>query len=335
MRQYRTAWIIIGAGALLSIPAGLVIVSYLAGVGDANALEAASICAAPTQDGTSDCLSEFAGSITAVTPHSKTLDHVTLAVGGASYDLGYDCAESPARACDAVSFKPGTPVVVGWWRGQLVAFGAAETRPTIVTELHPFDNLRPKTVLLDFVVVPAVSLLLGGLLLLLAPSTVDDLVSGALARWPDPPRLVDRRQIWRVALAYWAPYGYMAWFVLDLLTTLVVVVGFTQYRLALLIQLATFIVSFGAAAIVAAGYLTRVVRTSNRRSVTVRKIKTGLGKSRQDTQVTYDLLTGKPATTTLNLYWNGLVKEGDRLDALTDPQSGSIVRLLSTPPAQS
>lgn len=330
----RLAWLLMGVGLLLCIPAALVIIAFLAGVADADAVDAAPICATPTQDGSSNCLSEFDGTITAVTPGSKSLDHFTLAVGGASYDLGYDCAESRARACEAVSFKPGTHVVAGWWRGQLVAFGAEETRPTIVTELHPLDNLRPRSALLDFVVVPAVSFLLGGLLLLQAPSTVDELVAGALARWPDPPRLVDRRQIWRVALAYWAPYGYPAWFVLNLLVTLVVLVGFTHYRLALLILLATFVVSFGAAAAAAGWYLTGVVRTSDRRSLTVRTIKTGLGKSRQDTQVSYDLLNGKTATTTLNLYWNGLVKEGDRLDALTDPKDGSIVRLLSTPPAQ-
>lgn len=333
MPRKRLAWLFMVVGALLAIPAALVIVAFVGGLADADALAAAPICATPTQDGISNCLSEFDGTITAVTPHSKSLDHVTLAVGGASYDLGYDCHESPAKACDAVSFKPGTPVVAGWWRGQLVAFGAAETRPTIVTELHPFDNLGPKLVLLDFIVVPAVSSLLGGFLLLQAPSTVDELVAGALARWPDPPRLIDRRQIWMVSLAYWAPFGYLAWFLLDMLVTFVLL-GSTQYRLALLIQPATFVVSFGAAAVIAARYLTRVVRTSTRRSLTISKIKTGLGKTGKDTQVWYDLLNGKAATTTLNVYWNGMVKEGDRLDALTDPKDGSIVRLLSTPHAQ-
>ena len=333
MSPRRLAWLFIGVGALLCIPAALALISYVAGLGDADALGAAPICAAPTQEGTSNCLSEFDGTITAVTPHSKSLDHVTLAVGGASYDLGYSCAESPAGACAGISFKPGTPIVAGWWRGQLVLFGPAEARPSVVTELHPFDQLRPRSVLLDFVAVPAVSFLLGGLLLRQAPMSVDDLVKSALAKWPDPPRLVDRRLIWRVALGYWAPLGFMVWFMVNLLSALPLV-SFSQYRLVVPVLAATLVVTFAASAWIAARYLGDVIRTTDRRPLTVRHVESGLGKSGKDTQVSYDLLNGKPATTILGVDWNGRVKAGDLLDALTDPKSGSIVRLLSTPPAQ-
>ena len=333
MRQKRTAWILIGVGALLCIPAALVLTSYAASLADADALEAAPICTTPTQDGGSNCLSEFDGAITAVTPHSKSLDHVTLAVGGTSYDLGYDCAESPAGACAAVSFRPGTPIVAGWWRGQLVLFGAAESRPLVVTELHPFNQLRPKIALLDFVVVPAVSFLLGGLLYRQAPMSVDDLVKYTLAKWPDPPRLVDRRLIWRVALGYWAPYGFLAWFIVDMLAA-IPLMGSTQYRLAVPVLVASFVVTLAASAWITGQYLGDVIRTSDRRALTVRQIKSGVGKSGKDTQVSYDLLNGKTATTILGVGWNGRIRPGDLLDALIDPKSGSIVRLLSTPPAQ-
>src|SRR5690348_3286866 len=282
---------LIGVGALLCIPAALLLTSYVATVTDADALDAAPICTTPTQDGGSNCLSEFDGAITAVTPHSKSLDHVTLAVGGASYDLGYDCAESAAGACAAVSFRPGAAITAGWWRGQLVAFGAAESRPSVVTELHPFDQLRAKSGLLGFVVVPAVSFLAGGLLLRQAPMSVDDLVRSALSEWPEPPRPVDRRLIWRVALGYWAPYGLFAWFVVGVIVT-IPVVGFAQYRLALPSLALTFAVTFAAAAWISARYLGEIVRTSDRRSLTVRGIKAGVGKGRASTQVSYDLLNG-------------------------------------------
>lgn len=333
MQQKRTAWMFIGVGALLCIPAALVLTSYVAGVADADALGAAPICATPTQDGRSNCLSEFDGAITAVTPHSKSQDHVTLAVGGIAYDLGYDCAESPAGACAGVSFTPGTPIVAGWWRGQLVVFGAAESRPLIVTELHPLDQLRPKSALLGFVVVPAVSSVLGGLLFRQAPMSVDDLVKSALAKWPDTPRLVDRRLIWRVALGYWAPYGLFAWFIVEMLVG-IVLVGSTQYRLAVPVLAATFALTFFPSAWISVRYLSDVIRTSDHRALTVRLVKSGVGKGGQDTQVSYDLLNGKTATTVLGVDWNGRVKAGDLLDALTDPKSGSIVRLVSTPPTQ-
>jgi len=331
--QKRTAWILIGVGALLCIPAALVLTSYVASLSDADALDAAPICTTPTQDGGSNCLSEFDGAITAVTPHSKSLDHVTLAVGGASYDLGYDCAESPAGACASVSFRPGAAITAGWWRGRLVAFGAAESRPSVVTELHPFDQLAPKSGLLDFVVVPAVSFLLGGMLLRQAPMSVDDLVRSALTKWPDPPRPVDRQLIWRVALGYWAPYGLIAWFIVVVLVA-IPLIGFAQYRLALPTLVATFAVTFAASAWVSARYLGEVVRTSDRRSLTVRNIKAGVGRGGESTQVSYDLLNGKTATRLLGVDWKGRVQTGDLLDALTDPKSGSIVRLLSKPPAQ-
>jgi hypothetical protein len=333
VQQKRTASVLIGVGALLCIPAALVLTSYVASVIDADALDAAPICATPTRDGGANCLSEFAGAITAVTPHSKSLDHVTLVVGGASYDLGYDCAESPAGACAAVSFKPGAAITAGWWRGQLVAFGAAESRPSVVTELHPFDQLRAKSGLLGFVVVPAVSFLAGGLLLRQAPMSVDDLVRSALTEWPEPPRPVDRRLIWRVALGYWAPYGLFAWFFVGVIVT-IPLLGFAQYRLALPSLALTFAVTFAAAAWVSARYLGEIVRTSDRRSLTVRGIKAGVGKGGAIIQVSYDLPNGKTATRLLGVDWKGRVKTGDLLDALTDPKSGSIRRLLSKPPAQ-
>lgn len=333
MQQKRTAWLLIGVGALLCIPAALVLTSYLAGLADAEALGTAPICATPTQDGGSNCISEFDGTITAVTPHSKALDHVTLAVGGASYDLGYSCAESPAGACAAISFKPGTPIVAGWWRGQLILFGAAEARPSVVTELHPFDQLRPRSGLLDFVVVPALSFLVGGLLFRQAPMSVDGLVKSALAKWPDPPRLVGRQLIWRVALGYWAPFGFIVWFIVDVFVA-IPLVGFGQYRLVLPALAVTFVLTFAASAWITAQYLDDVIRTSDRRALTVRHVKSGVGKSGKATQVSYDLLNGKMSTTNLGVDWNGRVKAGDLLDALTDPKSGSILRLLSTPPAQ-
>ena len=210
-------------------------------------------------------------------------------------------------------------------------FGAAESRPLVVTELHPLDQLRPKSGLLGFVVVPAVSFLVGGLLLRQAPMSVDDLVKSALAKWPDPPRLVDRGLIWRVALGYWAPYGLIVWFTVELLVT-IVLVG-SAYRLAVPVLAATFVITFAASAGITAHHLGDVVRTSDRRALTVRQIKSGVGRTGKDTQISYDLLNGKTATTTLGIDWSGRVKPGDLLDALTDPKSGSIVRLLAEPPA--
>lgn len=330
-RQLAALLIVVGVG--LCVPAILVAIAFAGGAADVNAVNAAPACSTPTQDGGSSCLSLYTGTINAWTPRRKSLDRVTIAIGDTTVNVGYSCDESPGGACDRLAFKPGTPVVTGWWRGQMVVFGPAESHPAIVTELHPLDRLRPQTVLLAFVVISAVSFLLGGLLLLQAPSTVDELIKTALARWPDPPRMVDPLLTWRVALGYWTVPAYFAWFLLTLIGS-IVLVALVQYLLAPLLLLATFVVSFSVTAVVARAYLNQIVSTSDRRAIMIQRIKTGLGKSGKDTEVWYDLVNGKTASTTLNLNWNGHIKEGDRLDALTDPASGSILRLLSTPPAQ-
>jgi len=96
---------------------------------------------------------------------------------------------------------------------------------------------------------------------------------------------------------------------------------------------ATFVITLAASAAITAQHLGDVVRTSDRRALTVRQIKSGVGRTGKDTQISYDLLNGKTATTTLGIDWSGRVKPGDLLDALTDPKLGSIVRLLAEPPA--
>jgi hypothetical protein len=106
-----------------------------------------------------------------------------------------------------------------------------------------------------------------------------------------------------------------------------------QPRYAPLFLVVTFVVSFGATAVLAAGNLFNLVRTSERRTIVVQKLQRGLGKLGNETKIWYELPDSRVATKSLNLDWDGHVNEGAHLDVLANPKSGKILRMVSTPPA--
>ena len=317
-------------GAVLCIPGAIVAAIFVSGVAEVNTLEAAPGCVAPTRDPSSTCLSVFRATITAVTPHHKTLDHVTIAIGDSSFDLGYACNESPREACDSFTIQPGTPVVTGWWKGQLVAFGPAEGQPTVVTELNPYDGLRFRAFLL-FLVIPGISVVVAGLLVWQAPMYVGDLIKTAIAKWPDPPRPVDRPLIWRVAWGNWTWGAWLGWLAVDFFASAAGPTFGMDYRETPVILVATFIVMLPIFAVISPLILTDIVCNSYRTSIVVQRIKSLQTKGGPVPKVWYQRPNGKEGTKTLEASWNGLVREGDHLDTLTD-KAGSIVWLLSTPP---
>jgi hypothetical protein len=317
--------LLFGIGAALCVPAAIVIILFTNEVANLDALETVRPCAVPNRDGQANCLSILTGRITEVTPGgSKALPGMTIVFKDTSATVLFE--RSPA------SFHAGEDVTTGWWKGRLVLLGPPEGAPTIITDQHPEYRLGVLGYGLGIGVIPAASLLLAALLVLQAPMKVDELVNTTIARWPNPPRPVDRVLAWRVALAYLIYGAYIVWMVLDIVGELVLL-GIKQERYSPWVLVATLVVSCGFGAAFASAYFSHVIRTSARRTVVIRKLKRGMGRGGHDTEVWYDLSSGSLATTFLAPPWNGRVNEGDRLDVLSDPKSGTILRLLSTPPA--
>jgi hypothetical protein len=114
---------------------------------------------------------------------------------------------------------------------------------------------------------------------------------------------------------------------------MIVILGTEQPRYAPWLLIATLVVSFGLPAVFAATWLSQLIRTSTRRTITVEKIKSGLDRASNNTKIWYALNDGRVRTKVLDPAWDGHVSEGDHLDVLANPRSGEIWRMLSTPPA--
>ena len=328
--QRLARWLLLG-GVAACIPAAVAIGVFASGVAEANAINQAPLCATPTQDAASICLSVFNGTILERKAHGI----LAIEVRGQSYDVDYDCLTSPNGSCSKVSLDAGAEVSTGWRKGMLVTLGPAEARPNIATGNDPLEHLAVQSFLFG-AVIAAVSLLLGGVLLRQAPMTDHELVAMALKRWPQPPRLVDRATIRRVAWGYDAWPMFVLWSFLYMvpLGFIVGLGGQAVVYLGPLYLIATGVVSIGLGMAGAPAYLAGIVQRSVNRAVVVTKVESGLGKSGKDTMVWYELSDGKRASKLLDPPWNGLVHEADRLDALVDPKTGRVERLLATPPAQ-
>ena len=322
-----SARLLLAIGAALCIPAAIVVIVFTNEVSDLDALQTVRPCEVPSRDGQSSCLSILVGRITEVTRgSSKSLPGMTIVFKDNTSDSVL-FERSPA------SFKAGDDVVTGWWKGRLVLLGPPVGPPTITTDQHPKYRLGVEGYLFGFTVIPAVSFLLAGLLVLQAPMKVDALVGQAIARWPDPPRPVDRVLAWRVALAYLTYGAFIVWIFLYETVGQLVLGYISQERYSPALMVATFVFSFALGAVFASGNFLNLLRTSARRSVVIRKLERGMGRGGDETKVWYELTSGRLATTFLGRPWNGRVNEGDRLDVLSDPKSGYVLRLLSTPPA--
>ena len=327
-RKQLAAALLIG-GVVLCIPGVIVAGLFAADVAEVSALRSASTCNTPTRDSASTCVSFVNGIATTWEFHAKSLDRVTIAFGDTTADVGYACELSPAGACDGISYREGTPMATAWWKGQIVAIGPAESRPAVLTDESPEYRVRQIVFFLIFAI-PGIALVIAGLLVLQAPMSVRDLIQTSLARWPQPPRPVDRATAWRVALGYWTWGAFIAWFASYFFCSLFLMIA-DRYELAPWLFVTTLVLSFAITALIALPLLAHLVRTSARRTVTVRHTKEVPVKGGINTRVSYDLLDGTAATTTLGTNWHGYVQPGDRLDVLADPVSGRIRRVLSDP----
>jgi hypothetical protein len=333
MSRDRTWWLrlLFGGGAVGCALAAAILYLFFSSLARASALQAAPICATPSRSPTSACLSVLDGQITFEGAVGRGNERITIALQGTKVDARYQCNESPAAACSGPPLRAGSPVVTGWWEGQMVTFGAAETRPSIVTEFNPLDQADRISFFL-VLVIPGVSAIVAGLLPLQAPSSVDDLVKSLLASQPDPPREVDVRLLWRVTLGYSTWGGYWLWVGLYLVFY-TASGGFPAapgYSSILL--LASGVVAIGLAAAFAPVALYGALRTGQHGTVLVKRFQTMSGRGSTVTKVWYDRSDGREATTTLGEDWTGCVKEGDRLEALADPKTGAVERIVSAPP---
>jgi hypothetical protein len=240
-------WILLIA-AVLCVPAVAVIVLFASTATDSAALRSARPCAEPTRDRAASCLSIFDGVITSVTRGGKALDRAGIKVDGTSIDVGYACFVSPPESCRSIDFRPGAPVTTEWWRGQVVAIGGPESRPTVVTDGDPGYQLRTQAGWLLFAV-PGLSLMVVWILAWQAPAEQSTRGSSRATHL----------QALRVALGWgrWSAIAFLAW--VNLYTACVIYMAVTsQYTLGLLLLGCTGLISFGCAAAVA------FVRTENR-----------------------------------------------------------------------
>ena len=214
-----------------------------------------------------------------------------------------------------------------------MALGPANSTPAVETDASPENHLGIEAWLL-VLVIPAVSFLIEGLLHRKAPTTLKKLFEDALASTPEPPRRVDRRYLQQVA---WTNYVWglpASWALVLLLPWIPVTFGLVNPRLAPLVLFGALLVAIALMAWITDSYYGGLLRTAARRTLDVRRAELVPTRGGKVTVVTYDLLNGKTETYQLDQKWNGHVKVGDRLDAMTNAKSGSIRYLLSTPPAQ-
>jgi hypothetical protein len=312
-------------GAVFCIPAAVVVFYFAQGMAALDALETAPKCATPTQDSRANCRSLFNGKITSQSRTGKGGRTAMVAMADSALVVEVNYA-GPS------SMDEGSDVITEWWRGKLVRLGPVGAPPTFTTVDSPQHQVEAFGFLLVSVI-PGASLLLAGLLAFQAPMSADELMTTSIARWPDPPRPIDRTLAWRVAWRSFAPGAtFFVWLFLYFFPMMALeIIGEPRYASWLLI--ATFVVSFGVTAVLTAGYLSDLARMSEKRTIVVQKLQSGLGRAGTDTKIWYELKDSRVGTKVLQQPWYGHVNEGDRLDTLTDPKSGKILRVLSTPPS--
>jgi hypothetical protein len=322
----RTSWwrLLLASGAALCIPAAIAVVVFVQGLAVLDAFDAARPCATPSRAAEADCLSLINGRLTDLVSAGRSNRDATVDFGDATVTV---------RISTPTSLRQGSDVVTEWWRGNLILLGPQGTSPTIITDLSPVQHLETYSFVLALMI-PAISALTAGLLVLQAPMNADKLINESIARWPDPPRAVDRIVAWRVAWGGPAVgVAFFIWVFLYVFPGMIVILGTEQPRYAPWLLIATLVVSFGLPAVFAATWLSQLIRTSTRRTITVEKIKSGLGRASNNTKIWYALNDARVGTKVLDPAWDGHVSEGDHLDVLANPRSGEIWRMLSTPPA--
>lgn len=236
------------AAAVLCVPAVAVIVIFAVTASDSGALRSARPCAEPTRDAAASCLSTFDGVITSVTPGGRALDRAGIRVDGTSVDVRYACFVSPPDACKSIDFRPGAPVTVEWWRGQVVAIGGPESRPAVVTDGDPGYQLRARAGWLLFAL-PGLSLMVASVLAWQAPAEQSTYGSSRATH----------RHALRVALGWgrWSAFAFLAWAPLYV-ACYIYMTKTSQYTLGLVLFGCTGLLAFACAAAVA------FVRTENR-----------------------------------------------------------------------
>ena len=318
---------LLGAGAVLCIPAAVLLFLFASAAADASALQMARPCATGTEDPGSSCLSRYSGRITSVTEHYRAPTELGIALQGSTVDVGYDCFDSAPTACDGIKFIPGTELVLEFWRGRVVMVGASGAQPAVLTDENPNYELHSRSANLEFAVF-GVSLVLIGLLLWQSPATIRVLIATSLAQPAEPRQPISHRLIWRVAWGNWSWPGLFAWALLYVVGV-IYLVRTSNYVDGLLVWLLSGLIAFGGAGIGASLYLTRLIRTSDRRTITVQRAKYEKGlRGAGGTRVWYELLNGKSASVFLGGEWSHLGHKGAQLEALTDPTSGKIRRLV-------
>jgi hypothetical protein len=248
---------VLGSGAVLCVPAAVVLYLFISAASDAGALQSARACSTGSRAPTSSCLSLFAGRITARTEHYRAPTELTIETDGSTIHVGYDCADSIPGACTDLTFQPGTHAVTEWWRGQIVMLGPPGSMPAVLTDQNPGYLLHSRAGYLAFAI-PGISLVLFGLLLWQAPADAGELVTKAIA-WSRNPTPLGRLLIWRVAWGSWIWTGGFVWFLLYV-AGLVYIVKSAQYAAAALIWLCCGVLAFAASGIAASIYLTYRIR---------------------------------------------------------------------------
>jgi hypothetical protein len=258
--SYRTQLLryVLGSGAVLCIPAGVVLFMFGSAASDASALQSARVCETGSRSTASSCLSLYEGQITATREHYRALTELTIDLDGSAVHVGYDCWDSIPGACAGITFRPGSHLVTEWWRGQIVMLGLAGSPPAVLTDQNPGYLLHSRAGYLAFAI-PGISLVLFGLLVLQAPASVEELMNTALARSPNPTPQLSRVLIWRVAWGNWSWPGIVVWLFLYVVG-LIFIVKTSQYADAPLIWLCCGVIAFGVTGIAASLYLTSRIR---------------------------------------------------------------------------
>lgn len=249
---------VLGSGAVLCIPAGVVLFMFGSAASDASALQSARVCETGSRSPASSCLSLFEGQITAIADQYRAPTELTIDLDGSAVRVGYDCWDSIPGACSGITFQPGSHLVTEWWRGQIVMLGRRGSLPAVLTDQNPGYLLHSRAGYLEWAI-PGISLVLYGLLVLQAPAGVDELLSPALARSPNPTRQLSRLLIWRVAWGNWSWPGIVAWLFLYTVG-FIYIVKTSQYAVAALIWLCCGVIAFGVTGIAASLYLTNRIR---------------------------------------------------------------------------
>lgn len=316
-------------GLALCIPAAIVFIVFGTAALEVNAFRAALPCPVGTQNPASSCLSSFEGTVTEQIPQYRAPEKLTISVGQATVHVGWSCLDLPNNVCNTTTFPPGTHVTTQWWKGRVVALGLSGSQPSVITDQNPEYAASTRAPFLILAVLALVPILLAGLLRQ-APLSVNKLIDSFFTLGPEQPAPVSRSTIFRVALGAWGWSGFLIWFLLYFLYFFFFLARSSRYTLdAPLAWLGAAVIGFAIAGTIAYLYLARLVHTSKREAVVVQRVKRIKSKrTGGGTRVWYGLPDGTAASTYLNGEWGHLGHKGLHIDALTDPSTGKVRRVL-------